>query len=340
MAMKNLTITSQDSGKKNYEVLFLQEFSELETALNEFTKGRKTFFITDENVSNKLLKKYNFTADLILPAGEKEKNWATVEKILDKAFELKLDRNSIFVAIGGGVIGDLVGFSASIFMRGVDVVQIPTSLLSMVDSSVGGKTGFNNKFGKNLVGSFHAPSMVLTCRACLETLPPEEITNGLAEMIKHAIITDKDHFKSLEEFSRENFSLQNIFNLLPVSVGIKAGIVAQDFKEKGERMKLNLGHTFGHAIEKLSNLKIPHGQAVAIGIIMAGEYAIKENLLSDKDFQEIKDLIIACKLSTTCDFSYEEIWQTIAFDKKKNNDEITLILPTKIGEVVLKTVKL
>jgi len=250
---------------------------------------------------------------------------------LDKAFELNLDRQAVLVAVGGGVYGDLVGFGASVFMRGIPFIQVPTTLLAMVDSSVGGKTGFDCEHGKNLIGSFHQPEKVLCCPTFLETLPEVEVKNGLCEMIKHGIITSPDHFSNLRKV--EGLDLKTISKLIPDSINIKKEIVEKDEKEAGIRGYLNLGHTFGHAIEHLSNFKIPHGQAVAIGCVMAAQFAAEKGICDWDLVDQIEDIFNHFEIELECDFEEASIFGAMTHDKKKKGGKIRLILPHKIGKV-------
>ncbi len=344
--MKTLHI-SIDQKKISYEIDFLENFSELHSRILSEIAGRNHVFVTDENV----FEKTNFFTNIpkekivILPAGEEYKNWESITKILDKSFEMCLDRSSVVIAIGGGVIGDMSGFASRIFMRGVPVIQVPTTLLSMVDSSVGGKTGIDTKHGKNLIGAFHQPEKVLCCKQFLQTLEFVELQNGLSEMVKHGILGSEDHFKHLENFSekfKENFLEKNnrieienaVFSLVPESVSIKKNIVQQDEQEKGVRGFLNLGHTYGHAMELLSNFEIPHGIGVAKGIWQSVIESEKRGILqNDIDKKRIENVFSNFNISLENPFSLKEIEEAMVHDKKKKDGKIRLILVKKIGEV-------
>ncbi len=334
----SLTIPQPDI---QYDIEFLQNFSELEKNLKSQINNRKYVIITDENIFSKtrFFQEKNFLEKnniLILKPGEAEKTQISLDKILQKAFGLKLDRSSVFVAIGGGVVGDMTGFASSIFMRGLPVIQVPTTLLSMTDSSVGGKTGIDNEFGKNLIGAFQQPEKVICVQEFLETLPKVEIQNGLGEMIKHGIISSPEHFEHLEEISKnwnKNNFLEEIFKLVPESVMIKKNIVEQDQKEAGVRGFLNLGHTYGHAIEQLSDFEIPHGRAVAMGCIWACKKSIEENLCEKSLLEKLENIFEKFQIETLCEYSLEQIIGEMTHDKKKKNGQIRLILPLKIGEV-------
>jgi len=325
------------------EIEFVPNFFALVKKIENLIAGRNFLISTDftcfEIFKNTVFRRFPSEKIAKIPPGEKHKNWQAVEKITDAGFEQLLDRQSVFVAVGGGVVGDITGFSASIFMRGVAFFQVPTTLLAMVDASVGGKTGIDNKFGKNMLGAFHRPEAVICCREFLETLPPEEIKNGLAEMIKHGILGSKTHFERIEQVGDdfgEDFSqefLEKIFELARDSILIKKSVVERDERESGVRCHLNLGHTFGHAIEILSNFQIPHGRAVAIGTVFAAKFALEQKICEKSTVCRIERIFEKFGIDTSNNFSEKEIWQKILRDKKRRNGKINLILPKKIGEV-------
>ncbi|EDM24508.1 3-dehydroquinate synthase [Caminibacter mediatlanticus] len=265
---------------------------------------------------------------ITLPDGEEYKNWQNIEFILDRLFDAKFDRNSLLIAFGGGVVGDMTGFAASIFLRGVDFIQIPTTLLAMVDSSVGGKTGINNKYGKNLIGSFYQPNAVYIDTHFLSTLPKREFAAGTAEIIKMAVMFDKDFF---EKIKNNSISLEK---MIKRAVELKAEVVNQDEKEKGIRSVLNYGHTFGHVIENLTNYKtFLHGEAVAIGMVMANELSKTLGYLSENEAEEIKQVLK--KNNLPIDFkieNIEEFYNHFFLDKKTSNNKIKFIIPEKIGK--------
>jgi len=272
-----------------------------------------------------------------VPDGEEYKNIDIVLFILDKLFQAKFDRKSTLIALGGGVIGDMTGFTASIYQRGINFVQIPTTLLSQVDASVGGKTGVNNKYGKNLIGAFYQPKAVYIDPLFLDTLPAREFSAGIAEAIKMAVMFDKEFFNF---FKNNNLNDKNkIIEVIAKSVKLKANIVNQDEKESGVRAILNYGHTFGHVVENLTNYtKYLHGEAVAIGMVMANKLAVKLNLLSQKEADEIKKLLEKNSLPT--DFEIKDIenfYEHFFLDKKSSKDTISFILPNgSIGTYIIK----
>jgi len=302
--------------------------------LPEITIDSKVAIITNPKVSglhinyltNKLKAKELHI--ITLPDGEEYKNWQSIEYALDRLFDAKFDRNSTLIAFGGGVIGDMTGFAASIFLRGVKFIQIPTTLLSMVDSSVGGKTGINNKYGKNLIGSFYQPEAVYIDTHFLSTLDKREFAAGMAEIIKMAVMFDKEFFENLK---KGNLSIEE---MIKRSVELKAQVVNQDEKEKGIRSVLNYGHTFGHVIENLTNYKTYlHGEAVAIGMVMANELSRELGFLSEEEANEIKELLEKNNLPT--DFKIKdanEFYEHFFLDKKTTDNKIKFIIPEKIGQ--------
>ncbi len=265
---------------------------------------------------------------ITLPDGEEYKNFDSVNYALERLFDAKFDRNSTLIAFGGGVIGDMTGFIASIFLRGIKFIQIPTTLLAMVDSSVGGKTGINNKYGKNLIGTFYQPEAVYIDTHFLSTLEKREFSAGMAEIIKMAVMFDKEFF---DKIKKGELSLEE---MIKRSVELKAEVVNQDEKEKGIRSVLNYGHTFGHVIENLTNYKTYlHGEAVAIGMVMANELSRELGLLSENEAIEIKkvlkkhDLPVEFKIKDK-----EEFYNHFFLDKKTTDNKIKFIIPEKIGQ--------
>lgn len=337
--MKSLVI-NLPVRKISYEIEFSETFKELNTRLKEQIGKRKFLIVSDQNVDKftSFLNTFDKKNILILPPGEKTKHWPYVEKILDKCFEEKLDRSAVLVAIGGGVIGDITGFAASIYKRGIPVIQIPTSLLAMVDASIGGKTGIDCQYGKNLIGTFHQPEKIYACEEFLKSLPLSEIKSGLGEMIKHGILGSPKHFTDLEKIANPNPTAKRIFPLVRDSMNIKSQVVEQDEREGGARMQLNLGHTFGHAIELLHDFKFSHGIAVAIGTVMAAQYALEHGICNEETVDRIENIFNKFEMDITCDLSEEQIWQAMANDKKVKEGRIRLVLPEKIGKVRVHTV--
>lgn len=270
-----------------------------------------------------------------IPDGEEYKHLKTIEDILEHCFTQRLDRKSLLIAFGGGVIGDMTGFASSIYQRGIDFVQIPTTLLSQVDASVGGKTGINNKFGKNLVGAFHQPKVVYIDPSFLDTLPKREFGAGVAEIVKMAVTFNKDFFEWLEQNDLNN--KENIKTAILKSVQTKASVVSQDEKEHGIRAALNYGHTFGHVIENETNYDtFLHGEAVGIGIIMANALAVKLNLMSEDDALRVKNLLEKYDIPTSYEIKdVEDFYEHFFLDKKSLDNKIKFILARGIGDCLI-----
>ena len=266
-----------------------------------------------------------------IPDGEEYKNLATVENILNECFEHKLDRKSLLIAFGGGVIGDMTGFTASLYQRGIDFIQIPTTLLSQVDASVGGKTGVNNKYGKNLIGAFYQPKAVYIDPQFLETLPAREFAAGVAEIVKMAVMFDKDYFEFLQDADLSDDAV--LKEAIAKSVKLKAWIVNQDEKEAGIRAVLNYGHTFGHVVENETNYTTYlHGEAVAIGMVMANALAVELGIFSQEEANKVKALLERLSLPTSYAIkNVDAFYEHFFLDKKSANNSIKFILPQGMG---------
>lgn len=279
----------------------------------------------------------NFQVEhFILPDGEQYKNLKSFESILNALLKQKHARDTTIIALGGGVIGDMAGFAASCYQRGVAFIQVPTTVLSQVDSSVGGKTAVNHPLGKNMVGAFYQPKAVIIDINCLKTLPEREFSAGMAEVIKYGIIYDQDFFVWLQENVSAIKSLQpvEITYMIKRCCEIKAEIVAQDEKEHGIRALLNLGHTFGHAIEAEQGYgNWLHGEAVAAGMVLAAETSLLKGLIERDDVDQIISLIKAFKLPAKAPelMKYEHFAKHMQLDKKVLDGKLRLILPTSIG---------
>ncbi len=273
-----------------------------------------------------------------LDDGEQYKTPKSIEHIHDLALENGLERSSTLVALGGGVIGDMTGFAAATWLRGINVVQVPTTLLAMVDSSIGGKTGVNHPKGKNLIGAFHQPRLVLADPEVLKTLPPREFRAGMAEVIKYGIINDRELFERLEQahgLKQSEVSLELLSLILTRSAGAKADVVNKDEKElTGLRATLNYGHTIGHAIESVTNYTVVnHGEAVALGMVAAGRIAVKLGMWQAAEAQQQETVIqtadLAIELPDRLDLA--KIIETLKADKKVKAGKGVFILPTTIG---------
>ena len=301
----------------------------------DFPKARKAALVADSNVDrlygDEIVRRIEDTGlqveRIVFPAGEKSKTLETYAELVRGFAALELTRTDFAIALGGGVVGDLTGFAAATYMRGIDFIQVPTTLLAMVDSSIGGKTGVDIPEGKNLVGAFHLPKRIIRNVKFLETLPEKELKNGLAEMIKTAILFDKEMFAELERLVSPDplGRLEKLAPLVDRCAAWKQKIVDEDFKEGGKRKLLNLGHTFGHAIEKVSDFAIPHGEAVAIGMRIVG-----------KDVPEICRILDAYGYPKYEGFDNTKVLEAIRGDKKRSGDSITLVVPRNIGECELE----
>jgi 3-dehydroquinate synthase len=279
--------------------------------------------------------------EVILPDGEAFKTMASAERIFEELLKAGLDRKSALIAIGGGVIGDLAGFAASVYMRGIDFVQIPTTLLAQVDSSVGGKTGVNHPLGKNMIGTFWQPRLVWIDIDTLGTLPRREFIAGVAEIIKYGIIWDHELFAYLEKNAQHVLSLQSdaLRHIISRSCEIKADVVARDEREGGLRAILNFGHTIGHALETATGYTaFVHGEAVAIGMSVEAEIAQLLGLLSSDEVAGIRSLIRAYGLPTAVPGSIDLdlFFSSMKLDKKAVSGELRFILPERIGSVCMR----
>ena len=303
----------------------------------------KIIVVTDENVlshHSDLLKDCKKNSELIvLPPGESTKSYNHYQFLCESVLALGVTRKSCLVAFGGGVIGDLVGFVAGTLLRGIRFVQVPTTLLAQVDSSVGGKTAINSTHGKNLIGVFHPPSLVLSDVSLLKTLPKEHFIDGCAEVIKYALIDDAQFLKWLESSLSSILSLEHdvLIEIVHQCCVKKAKYVQADEYEKNIRALLNFGHTFGHAIEILSDYKTPHGSAVSMGMVMAARYSCYLGLLSHDDCNRVEKLLTKFGLPTHCPYAISEMLPYLLKDKKAERDSITLILLKDLGKAFIQT---
>lgn len=275
-----------------------------------------------------------------LPAGEAEKTLDTVRALYEQLLDARLERRSPLVALGGGVTGDTAGFAAATYLRGVPFVQCPTTLLAMVDSSVGGKVGVNVPQGKNLIGAFYQPVVVVADPLALSTLPEREIRCGLAECVKHAILRDESLFTFIEDNAEAILQLEPevLTELVERNVAIKAAVVAEDEREAGVRAHLNLGHTFGHAIEATTGYgTIQHGEAVALGLIAASEAGARHGVCGTEVGERVAALLARLGIDTRAAIADDEtLAAAMKLDKKVRDAKVRFVLPTKIGEVVLR----
>jgi 3-dehydroquinate synthase len=314
--------------------------------------GAKTAIVTDETVARHHLEftetalaRANITATrIVVPAGEASKSFAIFEKVCDELIAARIERNDVVVALGGGVIGDLAGFAAACVRRGLDFVQVPTTLLAQVDSSVGGKTGINSRHGKNLVGAFHQPILVLADTALLDTLPLRQMRAGYAEVVKYGFLGDAAFFSWLDNHWREVFSgAPARERAVAVSCRMKADIVARDERETGDRALLNLGHTFGHALEAAAGFsdRLLHGEAVSIGMALAFAFSMRRGLMPAQEAGRAIAHLAAVGLPTKiADIPIEtpnadRLMELIAQDKKVKRGRLTFILARGIGEAFI-----
>ncbi|SUW00541.1 3-dehydroquinate synthase [Brachyspira pilosicoli] len=343
--MNKVNININNDLKINYDILVKKGLiNDTGRLVKEVLRGKRALIVTDDIVDKfytetvkKSLEKENIIISVcVLENGETNKNIESIYNIYSALAKNELSRKDIIIALGGGVIGDMAGYAAATWMRGIDFVQIPTTLLACVDSSVGGKTGINIKEGKNLVGAFHSPRLVIMDSDVLNTLPKREFNAGMAEVIKHAFLFDKKLLEYLE--NNNNFDMDFI---LKRNCELKGHIVEIDYKEKKERMFLNFGHTIGHSVENAAGYGVLlHGEAVAIGVIFAIEYGIKKNITKDKSLLErAKNIFAKFSLPTEIP-SNINLKDAIKLDKKRSNDEINFVFLEDIEKPLINKVSI
>ena len=331
------------AGSHKYEALVGSRLlAKTGALLAQKLRGRVCAIVSDENVAPlfaqpvvRSLTSAGFRPALItVPAGEASKSLGQAEAICQRLSEAGLDRSSFLIALGGGMVGDLGGFVAAIYHRGIACVQMPTTLLAQADSCIGGKTAVNTAAGKNLIGAWHHPALVIADVDTLDALPPREWKQGFAEIIKHAIIRDAEMFETLQHFDRKNLAL-----LVRRNIEIKARIVAADDREvSGERALLNFGHTVGHAIERAGEYRaFRHGEAVSLGIAVACEISVRKAGLSETERDRILTTLRAFDLPTRlpADFPREKILEAIRFDKKFEGQKVRFVVTPAIGSARL-----
>ena len=339
-------------GGRSYDILIGGGLIEAAGRLiTERLPGAKVAVVTDQNVAKLHLSRLQapleapgiFRGSVVLPAGEKTKSFAELGPLCEELIKLGVERNDVVVAFGGGVIGDLAAFAASILRRGVRMVQIPTTLLAQVDSSVGGKTGINTPQGKNLIGTFHQPSLVLADIDVLKTLPKRELRAGYAEVVKYGLLGDSAFHAWLDQNADKVLSLDQaaLSNAIEVCCQMKAAIVARDETETGDRMLLNLGHTFGHALEAFAGFDgtLLHGEAVAIGMVMAFRFSETRRLVRQGTSELVRAHLASAGLPTSIhDIPFKTkpdaatLRKLMGQDKKVKQGAVTLILVRDIGE--------
>ena len=342
--MINLEINIANK-EKSYPILIDRyDIAKMREKITPFLRGGRVLVVISEKVEKLYGKALGFlpSEKFVLKDGEKEKNFKNYQKILKTALKMQLSRKDAIIAIGGGVVGDLAGFVASTYMRGIDFIQIPTTLLACVDSSVGGKVAINSEYGKNLVGAFFQPKAVLINTNFLNTLDDKQFKSGLGEVVKYAFI--EKSCRCFEEFNfagflSENFAqiLQKDFyvmqKLIEICIKLKASVVEQDEQEEGLRKILNFGHTYGHALETITNYKkYTHGEAVVKGIQMSFRLANKMGLIEDNYKYFANDLIEKFGFRTIKDYPLKKILSSMKSDKKAVSDKVSFILPSKFFE--------
>lgn len=308
--------------------------------LQRYVPSRAVIIITDENVRRHYLDQFPPFEVIEIGTGEDIKTLDTVQEIYGKLVELETDRSCFIVGVGGGIVCDITGFVASTYLRGVRFGFVSSTLLCQVDASVGGKNGVNLGGYKNMVGAFNQPEFVICDLNLLKSLPEREILCGLAEVVKHAVIGDADLYSYLEDNYREALDLNaNVMEKLVYdSVQIKSSIVSRDEKEKGERRKLNFGHTFGHAIERTAG--IPHGQAVSLGMMVASALSVRRGHLPEKDLERIERLLKNLKLPTRVRVDGKTVLDALRKDKKREGESINFVLLHGIGKAVVEEIPL
>ena len=333
------------SASKEYEVIIGAGI--LDTAGQRLRallpKAEKAAIISDDNVAplymDRLIKSLEAqgfqTFSFVFPHGESSKNGQTYLSILNFMAENKITRSDLALALGGGVVGDITGFAAASYLRGISYVQIPTSLLAMVDSSVGGKTAIDLEAGKNLAGAFWQPELVLCDLESLNTLSPEFFTDGCAEVLKYGILGDRQLFEHLLE-KGQNFDREYVVSRC---VEMKRDVVCADEFDRGLRQKLNLGHTIGHSIEKLSHYQIPHGSAVAMGMAKIAAISAGHGLCTKECAEEILAAIDALKLPKESPYSVDELVEPMLSDKKRSGSTVSFIVPRSVGNCDIYPVK-
>ena len=338
-------------GERAYDIIIGRDvLQSLGARIAALRPGVRTAIVTDHTVAKYWLKPTEAalseagipTSSVVVGEGEGSKSYGVLEKVCEALIEARIERNDLVIALGGGVVGDLAGFAAAILRRGVDFVQVPTSLLAQVDSSVGGKTGINSPHGKNLIGVFHQPDLVLADTDVLDTLSPREFRAGYAEVAKYGLIDKPDFFAWLEKNWRDVFAGGEArITAIATSCQAKADVVAADERENGQRALLNLGHTFGHALEaatQYDSARLVHGEGVSIGMVLAHQFSARMNLCSPDDGKRVEAHLREVGLPTTMGEipgglpPAEKLMDAIAQDKKVKAGKLTFILTRGIGQ--------
>lgn len=339
--MKTLCI---NLGERSYPIYITKDYLKIAHCMEKASLSGKVVVITDTNVD-----KYQgdlfmdslrtFTEDLhkyVIPAGENSKNLDTIQSIYKYLVSIKADRKTVLVALGGGVTGDITGFAAATFMRGIPFVQVPTTLLAQADSSVGGKVGVDFEGYKNIIGAFYQPRFVFINVNSLKTLPLKELQAGLAEVIKHGLIKDRDFFEYIERNIDGIFEFDSdvLEYISEINCSIKGKVVEQDEKESGLREILNFGHTFGHAIESAYGFKLLHGECVALGMVAAYRMAFYLGRVNEEMCEKVENVMKKAGLPVRLPgIDIHDVCKRMFYDKKVKNNKITFVLPEDIGKV-------
>ena len=341
-------ITVRQDDMPIYDILLEDSFAVLPKAM-EFldVSSRRVCLVTDSNVAPHYLSELEGIFEqaaaqvisFVFPAGESHKNLDTVRNLYTALIEAEFDRHDLLVALGGGVVGDLTGFAAATYLRGIDFIQIPTTLLSQVDSSIGGKTGVDFDSYKNMVGAFKQPRLVYMNLSALNTLPEREYLSGMGEIVKHGMIKDRDYLRWLMEHTEGILSRDypTLEYMISVSCRIKRDVVEKDPKEQGERALLNFGHTLGHAAERLLDFRLLHGECVAAGCLAAGWISAKRGLIRPEELEECQELMRTLKLpvSLPAGLRISDVIETTHHDKKMRSGVIRFILLKSLGEACI-----
>lgn len=340
-------LTVNYMNKPCYDIVFASDFAGLKDEIAGLGfKDRKIAIITDSNVeklysnevSNSLSDKFDTVVTYAIPAGEEHKNLDEIRKVYDFLMKRHFDRHDLLVALGGGVVGDMTGFVAATYLRGVAFIQIPTTLLAQTDSSIGGKTGVDLGGVKNMVGAFYMPSLVYMNISTLNTLDGRQYASGFAEVMKHGLIKDEQFYTWLIDnlYEINDKEPQTVSEMVRRSCEIKRAVVEKDPTEKADRMLLNFGHTLGHAIEKYKNFEMLHGECVALGAIAAAFISWKRGLLSMEEYYEIRDMFVPFNLPITVeDIDKDAVIELTRSDKKADSDKIKFVLLKKIGKAFI-----
>lgn len=343
----NHKLTVNYENQPAYDIFIEPDFEKLPQAIKSLKMSDRRFMIiSDSNVSKYYLEEIHellrpeakFVTSYSFPAGESSKNLSTVNECYEQLILSGFDRNDVLVALGGGVVGDLTGFVAATFLRGIRFLQVPTSLLSMVDSSIGGKTGVDYKAYKNMVGAFHQPKLVYMNLSTLNSLHDLEYYSGMGEVIKHGLIKDPDYYtwlkKNTSGISAKNYDI--LAEMIFRSCQIKKEVVEEDPKEQGERALLNFGHTIGHSVEKLKDFSLLHGECVSIGMAAAAQISLKRGFLSLAEYEDILQTLKSFKQPITVQgILAEEVIEVTKLDKKMDADKIRFILLKSIGKAII-----